>query len=326
MSAIAAAIIGGVGLVLSATGMGINFAGAAKARRRQEDAEYDAKKALAKARRKLDVNFYENLAINKEAYELEREALLSAGAQATAAGAESERGAAAIAGRVLAAQNQAQAQQRVAMSKEQKKLDLLVQTEESRLRDIGVQLDLEEVAGAQVAAGRAEQQAGQMKAAGIQGALDTAKAGMTFAGALGEVKAAKGGEFAGIAARTDGDEGLFNRKDAPGTLGTNLQAFAGTQEAQELGLNANALAKSLGIEKRSAIDENKFLSDGVTPNENFGKSQIHGTQAMQEDLLRQLGPKGVKAFKKYLKMMAREGYDMTSTPLASVGGAEGMWS
>jgi len=326
MSAITAAIIGGVGVLLSATGMGINFLGAAKARRKQEDAEYDAKRALDKARRKLDVNFYENLAINKEAYQLEREALLSAGAQATAAGAESERGAAAVAGRVLAAQNQAQAQQRVAMSQEQKKLDLLVQQEESRLRDVGVQLDLEEVAGAQVAAGRAEQQAAQMTAAGVQGALDTAKAGMAFGTALGEVKAARGGEFAGITKYVDGKEGIFNRKDAPGTLETNLQAFAGTQEAKALGLDADALTKSLGIETRSAIDENKFLADGVTENPNFGKSQLHGTQAMQEDLLRQLGPQGTKAFKAYLKMMAKEGYDMTSDPLSSVGGPEGMWS
>ena len=293
MSAIAAAIVGGVGLLLSATGMGINFAGAAKARRRQADAEYDAKKALAKARRKLDVNFYENLAINKEAYQLEREALLSAGAQATAAGAESERGAAAIAGRVLAAQNQAQQQQRVAMSKEQKKLDLLVQTEESRLRDIGVQLDLEEVAGAQVAAGRAETQAAQMKAAGIQGALDTAKAGMTFAGALGEVKAARGGEFAEIRDRT-GRQKNIGRKDTGLSLQSNIEGFAGTPEFKELGLDADALTKSLGIETRPALDAE-------------GNQQIHGTQAMEEDLLRQLGPEGVQAFKAYLKRIARGG-------------------
>ena len=96
--------------------------------------------------KKLNVNFYENLSINKEAYELEREALLSAGAQATAAGAESERGAAAVAGRVLAAQNQAQAQDRVAMSTEQKELEALIAKEDSRLRDVQGQLDLEEVA------------------------------------------------------------------------------------------------------------------------------------------------------------------------------------
>ena len=98
MAGAATAIIAGVGLVLSATGMAMNFSAASRARRAQADAEYDAANAMKKARERLNVNFYENLAINKEAYELEREALLSAGAQATAAGAESERGAAAVAG------------------------------------------------------------------------------------------------------------------------------------------------------------------------------------------------------------------------------------
>ena len=302
----AAVIIAGVGVLLSITGMGINFAGANKARRRQEDAEYDAQQALKKARRKLDVNFYQNLSINKEAYQLEREALLSAGAQATAAGAESERGAAAVAGRVLAAQNQAQAQQRVAMSKEQKKLEFLVQQEESRLRDIGVQLDLEEVAGAQVAAGRAEQQAAQMTAAGVQGIGDTLKAGAGLAGAIGESKAAAGGDFAGITKYSDGKEGLFKQNDAPGTLDTQLTGFAATPEAQELGLDAGALTKSLGIEKLPAIDDRPFLDDAkLIKNPNFGATQMHGTAAMQEDLLRQLGPQGLKAFKKYLKQQSK---------------------
>tara|TARA_R110000765_G_scaffold13590_4_gene40664 strand:+ start:11900 stop:12847 length:948 start_codon:yes stop_codon:yes gene_type:complete len=302
----AAVIIAGVGFILSATGMGINFAGAAAARRRQADAEYDAQQALKRARKKLNVNFYENLSINKEAYELEREALLSAGAQATAAGAESERGAAAVAGRVLAAQNQAQAQQRVAMSKEQNKLDLLVQTEESRLRDVGVQLDLEEVAGAQVAAGRAETQAAQMQAAGVQGALDTAKAGAGLGGAIGEAKAAAGGDFAGIAKYSDGKEGLFRQNDAPGTLDTQLAGFAATPEAIDLGLDADAFTKSLSIEKRPAIDERPFLDDAkLVKNPNFGQSQIQGTDAMQEDLLRQLGPQGLQAFKKYLKQQSK---------------------
>ena len=223
MSAAATAVIAAVGLVLSATGMGINFAAAGRARRAQADAEFDAENAMKKARKKLNVNFYENLSINKEAYELEREALLSAGAQATAAGAESERGAAAVAGRVLAAQNQAQAQQRVAMSKEQKALDAMIAKEDSRLRDVKVQLDLEEVAGAQAAAGRAEQQAGQYQAAGVQGILDTARAGMTFGNAMGEVKAAKGGDMAPIEARFDGKKGFLGlgRKDVEGTMQTN---------------------------------------------------------------------------------------------------------
>jgi hypothetical protein len=47
---------------------------------------------------------YDALGIQKTPYELEREAMLSAGAQATEAARESERGVAATAGRVYAGQ------------------------------------------------------------------------------------------------------------------------------------------------------------------------------------------------------------------------------
>ena len=303
MAGAATAIIAGVGLVLSATGMGINFAAAGRARKAQADAEFDAQNALKKARKKLNVNFYENLSINKEAYELEREALLSAGAQATAAGAESERGAAAVAGRVLAAQNQAQAQQRVAMSKEQKELEALIAKEDSRLRDVQVQLDLEEVAGAQVAAGRAEQQAGQYQAAAVQGALDTAKAGMTFAGAMGEVKAARGGDMAPIEARFDDKSGLFRRKDVEGTMEENLNTFLTTPEGKALGLESTDFTDTFAIQNRPALDDE-------------GKPQMSGQAAFRDAFRQQLTPAGIKAFDKYLK-------DLANPPVEDLSAAGG---
>ena len=319
MAGAATAIIAGVGLVLSATGMAMNFTAASRARRAQADAEYDAQNAMRKAREKLNVNFYENLAINKEAYELEREALLSAGAQATAAGAESERGAAAVAGRVLAAQNQAQAQQRVAMSKEQKALDAMIAKEDSRLRDVKVQLDLEEVAGAQAAAGRAEQQAAQYQAAAVQGALDTAKAGLTFGDALGQAKAAKGGDFAEISSRFDSKEGIFRRNDAPGDLASNLQGFSQSEAGKKLGFGETDFTSTLEIADRPAI------------NPDTNQSQLTGQAAMQEALLKQLGPQGLKAFEKYLRQQARgvmDGEDIVdqSTSLGAVGFTDGMFA
>jgi len=292
MAGAATAVITGVGLLLSATGMGMNFAAAGRARRAQADAEFDAQNALKKARKKLNVNFYENLSINKEAYELEREALLSAGAQATAAGAESERGAAAVAGRVLAAQNQAQAQQRVAMSKEQKALDTLVAREDSRLRDIGVQLDLEEVAGAQVAAGRAEQQAGQFQAAAMQGIIDTTKAGLAFGDALGQVKASRGGDLAEINSRFDDKSGLFRRADVEGTMEENFNKFLETDAGKELGLNPDDFTKTFEIRTRPALDDE-------------GNSQISGQVAFEDAFRKQLTPQGIKAFEDYLKEIAR---------------------
>jgi hypothetical protein len=157
------------GLAVSAGTAGASFAQASKQRKMQRQAEAEADKALQEAKQKLDVNFYEQLGINKEAYELEREALLSSGAQAIEAGVESERGAAATAGRVQMAQQQGQAGVRTAMSQELQNLDKLVAGEESRLRDSKVGLDLAEAQGAQLAARDAAEAAAASTAQGMAG-------------------------------------------------------------------------------------------------------------------------------------------------------------
>jgi hypothetical protein len=95
--------------------------------------------------------------------------MLSQGAQAIQAGVESERGAAATAGRVQLAQNEGQAGIRTAMGQDLQQLDMLSAQEDSRLRDIGVQLDLEEVAGAQLAAANAQELQSQALKQGMEG-------------------------------------------------------------------------------------------------------------------------------------------------------------
>lgn len=146
----------------------MSFAQAGKQRKLQRQAESDAEQAMAEARKKLEVNYFDQLAIQKEPYELQREALLSQGAQAIQAGAESERGAAATAGRIAMAQNEAQAGIRTAMGQELMNLEKLSATEEGRLRDVGVNLDLAEVQGAQQAAADAQRAAAAATAQGMQ--------------------------------------------------------------------------------------------------------------------------------------------------------------
>ena len=107
MAALTTATI--VSLAATAATTAGSFIQASKQKKLQKEAEAEADRALADARKKLDVNFYEGLSIQKEPYELAREALLSSGAQAIQAGVEgSERGAAATAGRVQMAQQQGQ--------------------------------------------------------------------------------------------------------------------------------------------------------------------------------------------------------------------------
>lgn len=163
-----------IGLGISAASAGASFAQASKQNRLRREAESAADKAMQEARKALDVNYYESLGIQKEPYELQRQALLSAGAQAIEAGVESERGAAATAGRVMMAQNEAQAGVRTEMGKEMMDLEKLTAQEESRLRDVGAQLSLEEVAGAQQAASDAQR---AQAAAIAQGAQSLTSAG-----------------------------------------------------------------------------------------------------------------------------------------------------
>ena len=165
------AIAAGVGLAATAATTTGSFLQAGKQRRLQRQAEADAARAMEEARKKLEVNYYDTLAIQKEPYELERQALVAAGAQAMEAGRESERGAAAVAGRLQMAQQEAQAGVRTAMGKELTELEKLSAMEESRLRDIGTQLDLEEVAGAQEAAAQAQEAAQKATREGVQGAV-----------------------------------------------------------------------------------------------------------------------------------------------------------
>ena len=165
-------IAAGIGLAATATTTGMSFAQARKQRRFQRDAEDKAAQMMSEAREKLEVNYYDQLAIQKEPYELEREALISAGAQAIAAGTESERGAAATAGRVQMAQQLGQRDIAAAMGQEMLGLEKLSAQEESRLRDVGVQLDLAEVEGAQMAAAQAAEAGNIATQQGVQGIVN----------------------------------------------------------------------------------------------------------------------------------------------------------
>ena len=179
-TATAATIAAGVALAGTAATTVMSFDQAGKQKKAQRQAEKDADEAMANARKKLEQNFYAAQGIKKEPYELEREALLSQGAEAIQAGVESERGAAATAGRVQLAQQQGQAGVRTAMGQEMMALENKQLAEDSRLRDIGVQLDLGEVEGAQLAAANAAQLRAQAQQQGMQGVTSFAQQAAQF--------------------------------------------------------------------------------------------------------------------------------------------------
>lgn len=168
------------GLAISAATTTMSFVQAGEQKSKQRQAEAKAAAAMAEARRKLEINFTDKMAVKKEPYELQRDAMLSAGAQAIQAGVESERGAATTAGKVLMAQNEAQAGIRTAMGAEMTDIENKQIAEQSRLRDLGVQLDLGEVEGAQQAAADAERAAAQSTSEGFQGLSSTLQQGLAM--------------------------------------------------------------------------------------------------------------------------------------------------
>lgn len=164
------------GLVVSAA---TSFSQASAAASKERSAAAASAKAMADARKKLEKNYTDEMAIKKEPFELQREALLSQGAQAIQAGQESDRGAEATAGKVMMAQNEAQAGVRTAMGAEMTDIENKKIAEQSRLRDLGVQIDLGEAEGAQQAQRDAEQAGAAATAQGMQSVIGAAQAGAT---------------------------------------------------------------------------------------------------------------------------------------------------
>jgi hypothetical protein len=158
------------GLAASAASSGMSFYQASQQRNLQIKAQEAARRAIAEARKKLEVNYFDALSLPKEPYQLEREALLSSGAQAMEAARESQRGVAATAGRLQMAQNEQQGQVRTAMNRDLMGLEAKSAAEDSRLAGELSRISQEETAGAQTAAANAwalEQRALQQGFAGV---------------------------------------------------------------------------------------------------------------------------------------------------------------
>jgi hypothetical protein len=182
MAAITAATVAaGISAAAAVTGTVMSFSQAGEAKAKAADASRAADKAIAEAKSKLDLNFYDTLSIQKEPYELQREALLSSGAQAVQAATEGDqRGVGATVGRVQLAQNEAQQGVRTQMGQELSGLAKLSAAEDSRLRDVGAQISMEEASGAQLARANFENMAGRAETQAMQGIVNAGQAAASF--------------------------------------------------------------------------------------------------------------------------------------------------
>jgi hypothetical protein len=257
-----AGIATAISIGLTAVGMGASFAQAGQQRKAEEKAKREAERAMAEARKKLEVNYLDALAIQKEPYELEREALLVAGAQGVEAARESERGAAAGVGRIQLAQQKGQQGIRSAMGQEMSALDKAAAAEDSRLRDVGVQLDLGEVAGAQMAASDAGQAAAAAQTQGFQQlaslGAQVASAAPLYSKSAGVRDFNQGQRQAVRQARRDSGKGFLGI----GT-GVNKQAVQNEFMLKTIneGFSADRFSKLAGTQGLGSFDENQFLAN-----------------------------------------------------------------
>lgn len=225
----------------SAIGAGMSFAQAARNRKLQLEAEAAAEKALSEAKRTLDVNYYDQLSVPMQAYELERDANLVTAAQAIEAGRESERGGVATAGRIQMLSQDAQQKAAANIADQLMELDKLSATEDARLADERRKLSLAETAGAQAAAANAQSLAAQSMQAGFgaltQG-LGTALSNEDFFALYGKVK-------------RDGGETLatLQPKLIPSTGGSSLQRTAPSTQ----GLMPSAAPASTRVQREPIV-------------------------------------------------------------------------
>ena len=233
ISAATAATIGGisaaVGLATTGVSTAMSFTQAAKQQKLYRQANAKAEQAMQEARKKLEVNYMDQLSIMKEPYELQREAMLVQGAQSLEAAREADRGAAPTAGRLQAMQNEQQAGIRTAMGQELMGLEKLSADEESRLRDINVQLDIGEIQGAQMAAADAQEARSAAMTQGFQGLTQMAGYAAEMVPLYMQSAAGK---------QLGKQEAAYNAAAAAGTLdprfqGKNFQQAIGLMQGQD---------------------------------------------------------------------------------------------
>ena len=200
----------------------MSFIQAGEQKNAQRKAEDAAAAAMAEAKKKLEVNVYDKLSIQKEPYELQREELLSQGAQAIQAGVESERGSAPTAGMIQMAQNKAQAGVRSAMGQELMGLQQLSAQEEARMRDMGLSLDLQEATGAQLAARDAEKLAAQATQQGFAGVTSLGQELVKLAPLFEKSDNDSGIPLPPQPQQTIQTQGYAGPMQAPTTLGANM--------------------------------------------------------------------------------------------------------
>lgn len=157
------------GLAVTAYSTYNSFSEAEKAKSLQNQAASDAAKAMEEARKKLDINVYEQIGLDNRTYEEQLLSNVAAATQLTEAGKESERGAAAIAGKVFAGLTEAQQQIGQEKRAEVQRLKEITAKEEADLLNQKAQLDVSEAGAMRLKERDAQRAAAMYEQQGWQG-------------------------------------------------------------------------------------------------------------------------------------------------------------
>ena len=230
-------ILAATALALSAGTTIASGAQATKQRKIMEGAEGEANKYMESARDRLNVNTYEELSVNTDIYDKERDNLATVGESYVQLTSGQDRAGSNVQNVVNALQA---GNEKISMreAKEVDKLNLEIADEETRLLDIGTQLDLGEVAGAQQKAADAEAKATAFKGDFVKGLGNTVMAGIQLGVPLYQKSA--------------------QVKQLGGTGAVDLQAKIGGADfkPETYGMNADDVTKIAGL---SGTELNEFL-------------------------------------------------------------------
>jgi len=189
--------LGITGIVMGAAGTAASFGQAGAQRRKRDAAQKAAERAFKDARKRLEVNYMEDLGINKGIYDIARDrSMVSAAGQLEAAREGSARGVASTAGQVYQQDLLGQQQVRAAQEQEMNRIEGLIAGEDARLAGLQANLSLQEAEGAQRAAAEAENARRQAIGEGVQGAISTVGQAVSMAPLYG--KGTAGQRKAGI--------------------------------------------------------------------------------------------------------------------------------
>jgi len=244
-----------------AAGTAMSFSEASKQRKAATTARIEADKAIQEARRRAEENTYKALSLSKDPYERAREAALVQGAQATEAGIESERGAAATAGRIQMAQNELQRDIAGEQTQQIQALNMTVAEEDARLKDYAAKISMAEAEGAQLAMRDAEERRAAAMIQGVQGVANTASAV---------------GESINLYQKSKGAKGFEKLQQQATTAGLTPEQFQNTIAAQ------GGSFAGTGYSKTSVDAKGNPIANAMTP------MQFQDYMSKNPDLIKQL--------------------------------------